>query len=64
MGVAANIIAKYIERFRWIGWIGLAVSSPIIGAIAGTDPRGLKRGLMLLPASGVLMILVTLALLK
>jgi YjbE family integral membrane protein len=25
MGVAANVIAKYIERFRWIGWIGLAV---------------------------------------
>jgi len=25
MGIAANIIAKYIERFRWIGWIGLVV---------------------------------------
>ncbi len=25
MGVAANIIAKYIERYKWIGWIGLAV---------------------------------------
>ena len=25
MGVAANFIAKYIERFRWIGWIGLIV---------------------------------------
>ena len=25
MGIAANLIAKYIERFRWIGWIGLAV---------------------------------------
>jgi YjbE family integral membrane protein len=25
MGVAANIIAKYIERFRWIAYIGLAV---------------------------------------
>ena len=25
MGVAANIIAKYIERFRWIAWGGLAV---------------------------------------
>ena len=25
MGVAANVIAKYIERYRWIGWIGLAV---------------------------------------
>jgi YjbE family integral membrane protein len=25
MGVAANIIAQYIERYRWIGWVGLAV---------------------------------------
>lgn len=25
MGLAANVIAKYIERFRWIAWIGLAV---------------------------------------
>jgi YjbE family integral membrane protein len=25
MGVAANIIARYIERFRWIAYIGLAV---------------------------------------
>ena len=25
MGLAANIIAKYIERFRWIAYIGLAV---------------------------------------
>jgi predicted tellurium resistance membrane protein TerC len=25
MGLAANFIAKYIERYRWIAWIGLAV---------------------------------------
>ena len=25
MGVAANIIARYIERFRWIAYIGLVV---------------------------------------
>jgi YjbE family integral membrane protein len=25
MGVAANIIARYIEHYRWIAWIGLAV---------------------------------------
>lgn len=25
MGVAANILAKYIERYRWIAWIGLVV---------------------------------------
>ncbi len=25
MGVAANMIAKYIERYRWIAYVGLAV---------------------------------------
>lgn len=25
MGVAANVIAKYIERYRWIAWIGIMV---------------------------------------
>src|SRR6266550_4032802 len=25
MGVAANIIARYIERYRWIAWVGLVV---------------------------------------
>ena len=25
MGIAANVIAHYIERFRWIAYIGLAV---------------------------------------
>jgi len=25
MGIAANIIARYIERFRWIAWVGLLV---------------------------------------
>lgn len=31
MGVAANIIAKYIERFRWIAYIGLAVIVYVAG---------------------------------
>jgi YjbE family integral membrane protein len=25
MGIAANVVAKYIERYRWIAYIGLAV---------------------------------------
>ena len=25
MGVAANLIARYIERYRWIAYVGLAV---------------------------------------
>lgn len=43
------------------GWIGLAVSSRIIGAIAGDDPARLKTALLVLPAASVLMILVNLA---
>ncbi len=31
MGIAANIIAKYIERFRWIAWVGLAVIVYVAG---------------------------------
>ncbi len=44
------------------GWIGLAVSSKIIGSIAGTDSANLKTALLVLPAFSVLMILVNLAL--
>jgi fucose permease len=38
------------------GWIGLAVSSRIIGAIAGGDPLRLKKALLVIPASAVLMV--------
>ena len=31
MGIAANIIAKYIERYRWIGWVGLVVIVYVAG---------------------------------
>jgi YjbE family integral membrane protein len=31
MGVAANIIAKYIERYRWIAWVGLIVILYVAG---------------------------------
>lgn len=31
MGVAANIIAKYIERYRWIAWVGLLVIVYVAG---------------------------------
>jgi fucose permease len=43
------------------GWVGLAVSSWIIGAIAGPDPRRLKKALLLFPASSVLMVILNLA---
>jgi fucose permease len=38
------------------GWVGLAVSSRIIGAIADDDPRRLKKALLVIPASAVLMV--------
>jgi YjbE family integral membrane protein len=31
MGVAANIIARYIERYRWIAYLGLAVIIYVAG---------------------------------
>jgi fucose permease len=43
------------------GWIGLAVSSRIIGFIAGGDPRRLKKALLIIPASAVLMVILDLA---
>ena len=43
------------------GWIGLAVSSRMIGGIAGGDPLRLKKALLLIPASAVLMVGLNLA---
>ena len=44
------------------GWVGLAVSSRIIGAIAGTDPKKLRSALLLIPAASAIMIVVNLVL--
>ncbi|HKN17591.1 MAG TPA: MFS transporter [Candidatus Sulfotelmatobacter sp.] len=43
------------------GWTGLAVSSRIIGAIAGGDPRRLRTALLVIPASAVIMVGLDLA---
>ncbi|HVF37860.1 MAG TPA: YjbE family putative metal transport protein [Sphingomicrobium sp.] len=47
MGVAANIIAKYIERYRWIAYLGLAVILYVAGKMiyeGWVDPQvGLGR---------------------
>lgn len=43
------------------GWVGLAVSSRIIGSIAGDDPRRLKKALLIFPASAILMIVLNVA---
>ena len=44
------------------GWIGLAVSSRVIGAIAGQDPTRLRKALLVIPAFSVLMVIVNLML--
>jgi fucose permease len=43
------------------GWIGLAVSSRVIGFIAGPDPRRLRKALLVIPASSVLMLFLAVA---
>ena len=43
-------------------WIGLAVSSRVIGGIAAGDPTRLKKALLLLPAMSVAMVAINLAL--
>jgi fucose permease len=44
------------------GWLGLVCSSPVIGGIAGDDPKRLKKALLVLPAASVVMVAVALAL--
>jgi len=44
------------------GFTGLVISSPIIGWLSGPDPRGLRVGLLLLPASSLGMLVLYLAL--
>jgi fucose permease len=43
------------------GWTGLAVTSRLIGAIAGGDPLRLKKALLVIPGSAVLMVGLDLA---
>ena len=41
MGIAANIIAQYIERYKWIAWLGMAVIVYVAGKMiyeGWTDP--------------------------
>lgn len=42
------------------GFSGLVVSSPLIGWLAGPDPSGLGRGLLLLPAFSIALLVVNL----
>jgi fucose permease len=55
-GTAMGIVITF-------GWAGLAVSSRVIGSIAGGDPARLRRALLVIPASAVLMVALNLAVL-
>ena len=46
MGVAANLIAKYIERYRWIAWIGLIVIVYVAGSMIYTGITDQEIGLL------------------
>lgn len=48
MGVAANVIAKYIERYRWIAWVGLLVIVYVAGSMIYTGITDQEVGLMTL----------------
>ncbi len=60
--VFASTAATAIGIVATAGWVGLAVSSRIIGAVAGEDPKRLKKALLLLPVFSLLMIVVNLVL--
>lgn len=44
------------------GWVGLAVSSRIIGALGGSDPKQLPTALLVLPTASALMVVIMLVL--
>ena len=46
MGIAANIIAKYIERYRWIAWVGLIVIVYVAGSMIYTGITDQEVGLL------------------
>ena len=50
MGIAANFIARYIERYRWIAWVGLVVILYVAGKMiyeGARRPRGRRAAIFL-----------------
>jgi fucose permease len=68
LAVLANIFqqgtATAIGFTITCGFTGLTVSSPIIGWLSGTDPKGLEVGLMVLPIVSIVIVGITLLLLR
>ena len=68
LAVLANIFqqgtATAIGFTITCGFTGLTVSSPIIGWLSGTDPKGLRTALMVLPILSVVIVGITFLLLR
>jgi len=71
--VFPTVLAMVADRFHTMtataqgvaissGWIGLAISSRVIGSIAGGDPKRLKTALLVIPGASIVMVAVNLAL--
>ena len=71
--VFPTVLAMVADRFQTMtataqgiaissGWLGLLVSSRVIGSIAGGDPKRLRKALLVIPAASVAMVIVNLAL--
>ncbi len=63
-GVFPQITGTAMGIVITFGWAGLAVSSRVIGSIAGADPARLRKALFVIPASAVLMVALNLAVLR
>jgi FHS family L-fucose permease-like MFS transporter len=68
LAVLANIFrqgtATAIGFTITCGFTGLTVSSPIIGWLSGTDPKGLRTALMVLPSFSIVIVGITVLLLR
>jgi fucose permease len=60
-GAFPGVEATAMGMCQTFGWTGLAVSSGIIGAVAGGDPKRLKKALLILPLFSLLIVLANLA---
>lgn len=65
LAVAGDLFPRFASTALGLvvaaGWLGLAVSSRLIGAIAGGDARRLRRALLVIPGSAVVMIALDMA---
>jgi fucose permease len=60
-GVFPHLASTALGAVIACGWLGLAVSSQIIGAIAGGQSQRLKKALAIIPIFSVAMVVVSLA---